>query len=76
MVEVPVAVRLILMLMVEEWAEGAVQRMRVLMMAMVMAMAEMAMAEMAANRIGLGWVEALCGVVCNQGMDSKGYLLK
>ena len=59
------------MLVVEEWAEGAVQRMRVLMLSVVMAMAEMA-----ANRIGLGWVEALCGVVCNQGMDSKGYLLK
>lgn len=26
--------------------------------------------------IGLGWVEALCGVVCNQGTDSRGYLLK
>lgn len=48
---IAVAVRLILTLVVEEWAEGAVQRMRVLMLAVVMAIAEMA-----ANRIGLDWV--------------------
>lgn len=48
---IAVAVRLILKLVVEEWAEGAVQRMRVLMLAVVMAIAEMA-----ANRIGLDWV--------------------
>lgn len=45
---IAVAVQLSLTVVVEEWAEGAVQQMRVLMLGVVMAMAEMA-----ANRIGL-----------------------